>query len=152
MFLIPYDRMTLHTPLNTDEVAARLSQVVDTESKWYQRHSSKKEFYGSVSAAGFSVTRRIKGQNSHLPLIRGRFYPAEEGTDIVLTFSLQPASVVFMVAFFLFLEGLSLYYRDRAGMIVLAFAYLVLHCIVYLVGYVPEKKKAEAMLKSVTGA
>jgi hypothetical protein len=37
-------------------------------------------------------------------------------------------------------------------MIFMLVGYLALHCIVYAVGYLPEKRKAEQMLKAVTGA
>jgi hypothetical protein len=115
MFLIPYDKMKLHTSLSVREVAERLSQVVDTESRWYRRHSSCKEFYGSVSEVDFSITRRIRGQNSHLPLVSGRLRPAEGGTDILVRFSLHPSSVVLMAVPFLFLEGSGCYLMATAA-------------------------------------
>ena len=152
MILIPYDTVRIHTSLPTDDVAARLAQVVDSERKWFQWDIPKRMFNGSVSKSGFRVMRNIVGRATYLPLIRGRFEPTVNGTDIFVTFSLHPPDIIVLTAFFFGAEITLLYYRDHAAVIPTAVAFIILLCVFYAVRYLPEKKKAEGILRGIFGA
>jgi len=147
MILIPYDTIRIHTSLSIDDAAARLAQVVDSERKWFQWQIPKRTFNGSVSKSGFRIMRNIVGRTTYLPLIRGRFEHTVNGTNIFVTFSLHPLDMMVLVAFFLSAEIMFLYYRDHAAAIGAVIVFIILLCVFYTVRYLPEKKKAEGILR-----
>jgi hypothetical protein len=152
MFLIPFDKINFHTSLSVHDATAKLAQIVDTESKWPHSPRSKKEFDGSLSKSGFRIVRNIKGRNTYLPWVRGQFKPVVNGTHIIVTFSLHPIGIVAMLTFFLWAAFLSVYYGDFAAIGILTIIFIILHCVLYVIGYVPEKEKAESILRGIFGA
>ena len=141
MVLVPFDKRVLVTSLKSDTIRSMLSQAVDTNLKWYQRRSQKL-FRGQVSDEGFRIYRIIRGRNTYLPLIKGKLEPAGDGTRLILTFSLHPIAVVALAAFIVWVEVLAVTIEKRFNFVWL-FIFIGFHCLMYMVGYLPEKKKAE---------
>ena len=141
MILIPFDRQIIASSLKTDAIKSRLSQVVETSLKWYQ-HRSEKEFRGQVLENGFRIRRNIRGRNSYLPLIKGKLEPTSNGTRIILTFTLHPIVLIVFAAFIVWAEILAVSI-EKSFNFVLLFVFIGFHCLMYVIGYLPEKKKAE---------
>src|SRR4051812_45298949 len=98
MILIPYEKQTLVSSLSLETTQTKLSSLVDTQLKWYQRPSNK-SFRGEISDAQFRIHRNIFGRNSYLPIIKGRLEPTLDGTIINLYFYIHPMVVIGLLAF-----------------------------------------------------
>ena len=53
-------------------------------------------FGGELDDTTFKIMRRISGQNSFIPVIRGRLKPSVSGTELRLVMHLHPVVVLFV--------------------------------------------------------
>jgi len=98
MALLPFERLTLRTPLSPDEVYARLAAAVEPV-RWYRSPFSRahRPYEGEITPNGFKIRRVINYRNSFLPAITGRIRVDEIGSAIELVFRLHVVVAVFMV-------------------------------------------------------
>jgi hypothetical protein len=142
MMFIPYKRAEMATPLAVDEIVKRLSQSVEMrKSIWLSPYRPKAEYWGMVSAEEFQISRSIRGRNTYLPLITGRFTPSASGTVVSARLTLHPVAVIVLLAFFGSAELLSIRARDGYGLS-LFIAFVILHCGMNLFGFYPEEKRS----------
>ena len=138
MFLLPYDRLRFETTLPMSEVVDRL------------RSEAQPSFSGAITETGFSFVRNIFGRNSYLPRVQGRFISLPTGTHVIVTTSMQPVVVATLLAALLILG----YFSVRNGRVALTpVVFLVVcHAVLYFIGYLPERRRAVAMMQRVIGA
>ena len=152
MFLIPYKRIRISTTLTPDEASQRILETVDTRG-WTWHRSSDKYFRGRISPESFRILPVIRGRSIYLPLVRGQFRPGGIWTELEVTFSLRPSAIAAIV----FLVGMSLWdeYSKFGGLtrkiVPLLALFLALHVIGYLVGFLPEARRAESLLRNLLG-
>jgi len=142
MMFIPYKRVAIPTSLAVDEVVSRLSQSVDARrSVWLWPWRPRSEYFGKVSPEGFQIVRSIRGRNTYLPLITGRFTPSASGTVVTARLTLHPVAVIILAIFFGSAEFLSIRAGDGCA-IGLLIAFVILHCGMNLFGFYPEEKRS----------
>jgi len=150
MFFIPYDEYQTESPLSSQTIRTKLLYAVDTTAKWYQ-HSSNKAYRGQVTDDEFRIYRNIKGRNTYLPVIKGNFEQKAEGTKVVIVFSLHPIVLISLLLLTVGAEVLAIYIEKGINFAVL-FAFVAFHCLMYIIGYLPEKRKAEAFFEEIFGS
>ena len=138
MFLIPYDRFHFQTTLAPSKLVDRLQ--VEAGST----------YSGPITETGFSFVRSIFGRNSYLPRVRGRFVPVPDGTRITVTTSLQPLVVATFPTAFLIVVYVSV--RNGNGALIPLSLFLLSHSLLYLFGYLPERKRAVSLVQRVLGS
>ncbi len=99
--LIPYKRLVFHTSLTVDEAYHLMANNVLSPQwgfwlSWRQRGG----FEGPVTPEGFKIWKRIKYQNSFLPVAVGSFQPSTEGTDIEVTIRVPYFAMIFIILWF----------------------------------------------------
>jgi len=101
MFEFPYRRTTIRTPFSRQELVARFAHTVSPEvMRWgwgTPAGWTDETFTGAVFAHGFNIHRVIRGRNSGLPMVYGRFRETPGGTEIELCVTLHPFVWVFAV-------------------------------------------------------
>lgn len=148
MVFVPYHRTIVATPLTPDVLAQKLLPFVDTKYKWHLWRRSRKEFRGLVTKDGFRLIRNIKGRNTYLPLINGRFEQTATGTNIIITYTLHPVATTLMAVLFAGII-ISEYYVQRGSGLILLLFFFIFHCLMYLIGFLPEKNKAQMLFASL---
>jgi len=97
MWILPYERFIIESPLTVDEVVHRLRNGV-APAKFSLRRSPQ-PFRGSVHGDRFVIHRvnRVIGfRNSFRPQVVGRVMPGRSGSTIEVTMTLHPVVTVFM--------------------------------------------------------
>lgn len=152
MFLVPYKRIHISTTLTPDEASQRILETVDTRG-WTWHLSSDKYFRGRVSPENFRILPVIRGRNTYLPLVRGQLRPGGIGTELEVTFSLHPLAIATIA--FVFGMPLWVEYSKVGGLspkiVPLLAAFLVLHALMYFIGFLPEARRAESLLRNLLG-
>ena len=96
--LIPFKSLTFDTSLSTDEAAQLVSEAIAPRRSWLQYwREADKEFEGSVSEGGFTVSRAIRNRNSFLPYLYGKFVPTTDGVRVVVRMTLHPLVILFAI-------------------------------------------------------
>lgn len=122
MFLIPYDTLTITSKLNTDEVISRLL------IKGYDVQVSKEQF-------------RLRSTGWHHPYaawVKGKCVPVADGTDVLLTFTIEPTNGAITVGFFIWAQMVA------SGFPI--FFLLLWHCGSYWMAYLPARAEVESLL------
>lgn len=99
MAFIPYQTVTLESPLPPDEFAKRLALLVEPPKmlRWPWDPSAC-SFEGRIEGRRFKVRRLIKFQrNSFLPIIVGDIAPSHQGSTVRLVLRLHRFVAAFMV-------------------------------------------------------
>ena len=138
MFLLPYDRFRFETTLPTSEVVDRL------------RSEAQSSFSGGITETGFTFVRNCFGRNSYLPRVQGRFMSLPTGTHVIVTTSIQPLVVATLLAALLILAYISV--RNGHGALTPVVFLVVCHACLYFIGYLPERRRAVALMQQVFGA
>jgi hypothetical protein len=97
-----YHSFTLVSPNSPQVLRDRLSRHVQAPQpmrlSWGFGSTSRAAYEGEIWDTGFKVSRIIDYRNSFLPVIRGRFEPTPQGTQVHFTLAIHPAVGAFLVA------------------------------------------------------
>lgn len=96
MRLLPYDKLSIHSPLPMDQAEARLRESVGP-TRYLRFGAGPYPFQGEVDGTEVRIHRSIIYQNSFLPRIRARLEPHGQGSRLAGTMSLHPFVLVFSV-------------------------------------------------------
>lgn len=99
MYLLPYKRLELRSPLTPVEVARALSESVEPR-RWFRFGSGTRPFEGTVSGSEFRIQRIIGYRNSFLPWIHGSIASEASGSRISIAMVLHPVVLVLTVIWF----------------------------------------------------
>lgn len=91
-------KFILDSPLSQEEAVTKLSEeVAPAQGPGYWFEKRQQLFDGSVTKDTFRISRIIRYRNDLLPVIRGRFFPQETGTQIQIVMSLNPVALIFVI-------------------------------------------------------
>jgi hypothetical protein len=91
-------KFVLTSPINQEEAIAKLSEeVAPAQGPAYWFEKRRQIFEGSVTNDTFRITRIIRYRNDLLPVIHGRVYPQESGSQIQIVMSLHPIALVIVI-------------------------------------------------------
>ena len=99
MKLLPYDTFSFQTALTMDEIVKRMENNIEPK-KLFKFLGGEKIFQGSFSESGFQISRRIKYNNSFLPVIKGCFSQKQNRIDVNIKMTLHPIVTFFMFIWF----------------------------------------------------
>ena len=100
MFLIPFERLTIETPLSPEEVRQRLAEVIEPGRGFKSFSQNHKAYQGELKEHQFEVTRIIHYRNSFLPVIKGEIRQDLGGSVIDIKMSPHIFVIVFMMLWF----------------------------------------------------
>ena len=89
-----------------------------------------------------------------MPLVRGSFIPSGNGTSAEIVFSLQPIVLVLIITFLIIIPIWSEYSKNGNALhaLITCFSFfLVLHTVLYFIGFLPEIRRAESLLRDLLG-
>jgi hypothetical protein len=164
---MPFYRFQIEVPLPQQSVMERVRSLVPKGPtlrqlfgelrklkfrEWFSEQrtpqgSTLTPFIGSADEDSFRMTRRIRGRNSLLPLIRGHVLPIPTGAQINVTMFMWPPTAVIVTAW-LGMSGAFAIIGIRLGSIViLAASAGVLLCVALMCGeFFWEAFKAKRIL------
>jgi hypothetical protein len=133
MFLIPYDRLCIDSPLTVDGVNSKISANVDTAGlrSFFLWAYSSRTYCGRATSDGFLLIRSIKSWSRPYSLVRISAEPRGEGGALVRVVFLSPIFLILPVVLALFVAFPVGRTKYRVG-VVLAAVY-VLMWVFYLV-------------------
>src|SRR4051812_22168859 len=95
--LLPYRKISIFTPVTTEEAAAMLFKVVlKRPGSWMPSESDVGQFEGVVTSNGFKINRVLSYRNTFVPLLNGKFEAVEGGTRVVMMINLHPFALIWM--------------------------------------------------------
>jgi hypothetical protein len=98
VWLFPYARFTVETPLSRDEIRQRLDQTVDEHAKFFEWLSgTARPYRGHLGIDSFKIWRRIRYRNSFLPVVLGQIHEGVHQRSVEITMRLRLLVAVFMV-------------------------------------------------------
>jgi hypothetical protein len=140
MFLIPFDRFCLSSPIDAATLRARLAAATKSR-KMRGSVAGQPPFEGRVSDDGFAINLAPAGRNTYRPCLRGRIVADPNGGSIIkVTMSTIPTAMVFVLGLFGWV-GVQLW-RVGASLWGVLLGFLVFHVVMYLLGYLPEARRA----------
>jgi len=153
--LIPYESFSIDTTLTTDEVVRLVSGAIAQPRSWPRTwRKADREFEGSVSSSGFTISRAIRYRNSFLPYLYGKFVQTPHGVRVVVRMMIHPLVIAFSLVWCGFVGGfllLALLQALSSGRldqsILIPTSMLFFYCLMVFVGYGTEEEKAEQFLK-----
>jgi hypothetical protein len=161
VFLIPFERTAIGSPLSVPELVARLrheTDLSDDRGRWptwlgsFVLSSGGSRFEGRVSDDGFRIMPRLRQRVLYRPVLAGRLRANEAGGVIELRAYPQPVELIFLLAIFGWMLVAVVAHKGVWYPPFLFFA--VYHCVGYFVGFVPAVRGALSWLhglKSGTG-
>ena len=143
MILIPSRKLEFSTPLSPEELSSRFKQNVDLSPGMLVSifRRKKHEYSGQVTPNGFKVWRNIRGRNSYLPIVSGRFEKSNEGTTLHLRIVVHPSVGIFILIV-LFVAGHAAFHHLAGSAVAVILIGVVFHIFMYVIGYQPEEVKA----------
>ena len=157
---VMYSRTILETRLPMAQALEQLARIIRPRqsrgevfeaSLWWHRKPWP-PFVGSIDGDRFTMRRVIPYRNSFRPLISGRVVPVASGSRIDLVIRLTtPVAVVMTVwlamASVAAAAGVwhSIRTSEPGGLLALAFP--LFGCTLVAIGFIPEKRKAVALLR-----
>jgi len=101
MIFLPFERFTIKTYLNPEEVQQRLADVVEPK-QWIRSPFSKNHlpYQGNINGNRFEISRIIHRRNSFLPVIKGEIKPDLGGSSVEITMHPHFFVIAFMVFWF----------------------------------------------------
>jgi hypothetical protein len=113
MIILPYEKITLRTALDSQQILGRLEAEVDFSKqtlalRWSRMFSNDphKFFAGTIDGSNFKISRIINYRNSFLPVIIGKI----EGSTVEITLRTAIFINIFM-AFWLGAAGYAAVYE-----------------------------------------
>jgi hypothetical protein len=98
MAFIPFQKLTVTSPLSPEEVLSRLAGALEPMMKTGRRwifDPNAKPYEGEILGREFRIRRVIGYRNSFLPVITGTVEPAEQGSVISIKLRLRRVTAVF---------------------------------------------------------
>lgn len=141
--LIPYYCTKIDTHLSFDAAIHSLRQNVESDFN----PESSSPFCGSVIQNGFTITRKIKGRDSFLPLIKGVFNYENGRTSVQIIAYIQPGVIIAGIVV-LHIFALGLLKANAVEILLVIAAVFLFHCFIYIL-FLFEVQKAERLLKSI---
>jgi hypothetical protein len=136
MIFFPYQKVRLVTSLTPDQINKSLSSVI----------GSGKEFEGMLHQDEFRINRRIVTPNIYLPTIRGTIQASTGATHVTLIFFAGPVKFAILLGLFAFAEY-QVRSKEPQSWWFPFFWIAFIHTVLYLFGFLPEKKWAENRLR-----
>lgn len=93
-------RLTFHSPLTSEDLAARLGREVAPPTL-FPRSKGPQAFEGTVADGRFRMMRSVRGRNSFRSLISGTVSPGGRGARVDVRLQLHPAVLIFCALFLL---------------------------------------------------
>jgi hypothetical protein len=151
MFLIPYRQTEIRSPHSPEIVADRLRQRTSARQPWFRSLVGRGfDFTGSVSSGEFRLMPVIRGRNTYQPWLVGRIYPRPEGSIIRLLETFHPIQIGIIVAFFTLPAVLGMRSSGVKALFATLLVFLLFHCVMYFVGFLPEARRAEERIRELT--
>ncbi|BDG03127.1 hypothetical protein [Anaeromyxobacter oryzae] len=136
MWFAPYEKVTLESPLQPDELADRLSSMVEPPRMFrWPWDPSERSFEGRVEGRRFRIWRLLKFErNSFQPVLVGEIAPSHRGSTVRVVLRLHRVVAGFMVLWLAFPLSTAIWTqveRGRGGLDALfllafaAFGYLI---------------------------
>jgi hypothetical protein len=98
MWLLPYARLTIDTPVSREQIQERLAKVVDSRPNPVGYYSGgRKPYRGRLERDCFKIGRRIWYRNSFRPVIIGRVNEGVRGRHVDISMRMNMGVTVFMV-------------------------------------------------------
>jgi hypothetical protein len=149
MFGIPYEKVIIQSKLEPPEIVDRL-KAVTSRFLWYKWPPKDKDFVGTISLDGFRIHRNIRNRNTYLPLLVGKIYVHNEGSEIVVTMSLHPIAILLLLGLFsYFFYGLFIPDGEAGAILLFCSVAFVFHLVMYLMGFCPEVSRAKERLQEI---
>jgi len=159
---MPLRTVDIDSPYPPDEVCRRLSAIIRGEV-WYlspaAREAGDREgvFQGWIRDQAFKIERVIFYRNSFLPTVRGSVSAQDTGTRVQLRMTLHPFVAVFLACWFGGVTSvfiMTIWSGQQGLAIPVLFLLLMLGGggALTALGFVPEAKKAERLLRRCCGA
>ena len=155
--LIPYKSININTSLTVDEAVQLVSEAIALPRSFFQGWGkAAREFEGTVSTSGFTISRAIRYRNSFLPILFGKFVPSAQGVRVEVRMTLHPLVIAFAVLWFTFVGGFLLLaigstlttLKVDEG-ILLPIGMLLFFYLMVFLGFGLEANKAERFLSSL---
>ena len=157
--LTMYSRCTLHTHLSAAEALQRLSHIVRPRHSLSEavnaaltwNDASEPPFVGTITDHRFQIRRPIRYRNGFLPIVLGEISQQANGSRIDLTLRVSMAVGVIMTLWFAAAVlgsavAVRQWMQSGDARVLLALFLPLFGCLVILVGFVPEKRKAVNLL------
>jgi hypothetical protein len=135
-------------------VAARLKSIVREKAAfwesfrmaWRPRDPASPPFIGTVQDDSFRLRRDIRGRNSFLPMVWGRFISTPTGTRVGVTMFIHPLVALF-VAFWLGMVGHGAL-TNRSASSVVAWGMVMFMVALVAGSFFPEAIKAKRLISA----
>jgi hypothetical protein len=148
MFLIPYRETSIRSSRSPELIADQLRQVTARRKPWFKSIYGKFDFVGSISSSGFRLSPVGWGQNSYRPVLHGRIFSSDAGTEIKIAVGLHPSVIVVILVFFVILP-LELAGFSREFLTYFAAMLFPFHCLMYFFCFLPAARKAEDCIRRI---
>lgn len=145
---IPYRRFFIDSQIDADKFQTRLKLITSSKRLWFKQLKEEYKFIGKISNNSFRLLPNIKGRNTYLPRILGNVTPSTNGCKISVALTLHPIAIILVLAFFVFGEYLAF---SKEGHFNMFFALLlfVFHLVMYFIGFLPQSKRVESIIKGI---
>ena len=150
MFLLPYRKIVIESPLTKDIALERISLAVDPDGWLFH---CNRAFYGSLLKDGFRLMSAPEARK-WTPLLCGRVEPNDVASKVEVTFSWPLLAILYGVLGLFVIpvwgelsKGASLARSLATGTLAL----LGLHLLTYLLGFHPGVVEAERLLRDLLG-
>jgi len=151
MFLVPYRKTEISSPHSPAIVTERLRQRTSARQPWFRSLVGRGfDFTGSVSASEFRFMPVIRGQNTYQPWLVGRVCPSPDGSTIRVIETFHPVQIGILVAFFTIPAVLGMRSSGIKALFVALLVFLLFHCVMYFIGFLPEARRAEERIRELT--
>jgi hypothetical protein len=119
MFLIPYDRLCIDSPLTVDGVNSKISASVDTAGlrSFFLWAYASRTYCGRATSNGFLLIRSIKSWSRPYSLVRISAEPRGDGGALVRVVFLAPAFLILPVVLALFVAFPVGHSKYRVGLV-----------------------------------
>lgn len=149
MFPIPYRKVHIVSPHPADMLAERLRLRTSPRQRWFRAMDGQFDFVGSVSPSDFRLVPTIRGRNTYLPWLLGRMTPRPDGTEIQVVQTLHPIAIAAMLAFLIVWVVVVVRAEDYRSAAIFIAGLFVFHCVMYLIGFLPEARRAEERIRQL---
>ena len=156
-----YSRCTLYTRLSPQDALQRLSLIVRPRRSLSQtvnaaltsNRTSEPPFVGTITDHRFRIRREIWYRNSFLPIVLGEISQEAQGSRIDLILRVSVPIGVFMAlwlagAFFGAGAGIWLWLQTGDARALFILFLPLFGCLLILIGFIPEKRKAVNLLSA----
>ncbi len=145
----PYQKITIESSLDVEKFQKMLRINTISKQPWFKNISDDYEFIGKITNNSFKLIPAIKGRNTYSPWIIGNYKPRIGGCSVNIIFTIHPVAVILMFFFFIFPQYLFISSTGSFN-IIYALAIIVLHFILYYIGFLPETKRIAEFIKNAT--